>query len=162
MFFNKQFDFVVPLTSSGQSHLGPPGAPRWPEVAILDDIWGHFGVMLELIWGTVGVFLMPAGFRSRTWRVRAGTQNQKRLCHRFWDLHQVLRRVLAVAGARFSLGGPVAKNVDCWLHLGEIFGVQLYSLRGLPESIFGGKMGCLFPQTSLAIWGSYCSSSNLT
>ena len=31
-----------------------------------------------------------------------------------------LRRVLAAAGALFSLWQPVAKNVDFWLHFGEI------------------------------------------
>ena len=47
-------DFFVPWTSFGpwQSHLGPPGAPSWPEVAIFYDIWGHFGAHL----GTGGVF----------------------------------------------------------------------------------------------------------
>ena len=38
-------DLLVPWTSFGprQSHLGPPGAPSWPEVTIFYDIWGHFG-----------------------------------------------------------------------------------------------------------------------
>ena len=38
VFFDTFGDFLVPLTSFGpwQSHLGPPGAPSWPEVAILD------------------------------------------------------------------------------------------------------------------------------
>ena len=34
----------------------PHGAPSWPDVAILDDIWGHFWVTLELMLGTGGVF----------------------------------------------------------------------------------------------------------
>ena len=58
----------------------------------------------------------------------------------------MLRRDLAAAGALFSLGRPVAKNIDFWLHLGR-FGepkAQLYSLWGLPESILGGKMVCRF------------------
>ena len=38
--------------------------PGYPKVAIVDAIWGHFGVTLELILRTVGVFLMLAGFRS--------------------------------------------------------------------------------------------------
>ena len=54
-------DLLVPWASFGpsQSHLGPPGAPSWPEVAIFDDIWGHSGVTLELILGTGGVFIDP-------------------------------------------------------------------------------------------------------
>ena len=35
----------MPWASFGpwQSHLGPPGAPSWPEVASFEDFWGHFG-----------------------------------------------------------------------------------------------------------------------
>ena len=58
VFLMKLGDFLVPLTSFGawQSHLGRPGTPSRLEVAIFDDIWGHVGVTLELILGTVGVF----------------------------------------------------------------------------------------------------------
>ena len=50
-------DLLVPWASCGpwQSRLGPSRAPSWPEVAIFDEIWGHFGVTLELILLTVGV-----------------------------------------------------------------------------------------------------------
>ena len=37
---------------------------------------------------------------------------------------QVLRRVLAAAGALFSLWRPVANTADFWLHFGWIWGVQ--------------------------------------
>ena len=58
VFLMKSGDCLMPWASFGpwQSHLGPPGAPSWPEVSIFDDIWGHFGVTLELIWGTGGLF----------------------------------------------------------------------------------------------------------
>ena len=46
------------MTSFGpcHSHLGPPSAPSWPKVAIVCDVWGHVGVILELILGSVGIF----------------------------------------------------------------------------------------------------------
>ena len=76
----------------------------------------------------------------------AGTQNQKRLFIHFGVCPKVLKRVLAAAGALFSLGRPMANNVDFWLHFGVIVGAeaQLSSLWGLPESILGGNMGCRF------------------
>ena len=51
-------DLLVPLTSFGpwQSHLYPPSVTGYPNVAIFYDLWGHFGVILEFFWGTVGVF----------------------------------------------------------------------------------------------------------
>ena len=47
-FFMDLGDFLVPWTSFGPwwSRIGPPGAPSWPEVAILDksgSLLGHFG-----------------------------------------------------------------------------------------------------------------------
>ena len=67
----------------------------------------------------------------------------------------MLRRVLAAAGALFSLGRPVAKNVDFCLHfILESFWepkAQLYSLWGLPKSILGDKMGCHLKGDSLWI-----------
>ena len=136
----------MPWTSFGpwQSHIGPPGAPSWPAVAIFDDLWGHCGVAVELSLGTGGVFLTLAGFRNRKRRVRAGTPNQNRFFIDFGVCPKALRRVLAAAGALFSLWRPVANNGYFGLHFGDIREpkAQLYSLWGLPESILGSKMGC--------------------
>ena len=104
---------------------------------------GSFG---SSFWGLQASFLMPVGFRSRTWRVRAGTQNQKQLFQFSIDVGvctKVLRRVLAAAGALFSLWRPVANNVDVWLHFEEMLGAKSSTTHfRVPESIFGGKMGC--------------------
>ena len=96
-------DFLVPLTSFGpwQSHLGPPSAPSLPKVAIFDDIWCHFGVILELTQALRirSVFFIDSGVYPNA-----------------------LRRVLAAAGALFSLWRPVANNIEFWFHFEEILG----------------------------------------
>ena len=104
--------FLMPWASFGpwQSHLGPPGAPSWPEVAIFDDIWGHFGITLELILETVGAFFAPCRLQEPKRRARAGTQNQNRFFIDFGVCPKALRRVLAAVGALFSLWRPVANN----------------------------------------------------
>ena len=67
---------------------------------------------------------MLAGVSNWKRRARAGTQNEKRFFIDFGVCPKVLRRVLAAAGALFSLGRPVAKNVDFGFHFGIIFGAQ--------------------------------------
>ena len=67
---------------------------------------------------------MPEGFWTSKKKVQAGIQNQKRFFFNFGVCPEVLRRVLAAAGALFSLWQPVATNVDFWLHFGEIWGAK--------------------------------------
>ena len=76
---------------------------------------------------------MPEGFRTSKKRVQAGIQNQKRLFIDFGVCPEVLRRVLAAAGAQFSLFQPVAQNVDVGLHFGETFGAKNQHLLPLAE-----------------------------
>ena len=86
----KSGDFLMPWASFGpwQSHLGPPGAPSWPEVAIFDDIWGHSGVTLELILGTVGVFFDACRLQELKKEGSGRHSEPEPLFHRFWGLPQ--------------------------------------------------------------------------
>ena len=79
-------DVLVPWTSFGPwlSHIKSPGAPSWPEVAILDDMWGQFWVTLELILGTGGVFFDVCRLQELKRRARAGAPNQNRFFINFW------------------------------------------------------------------------------
>ena len=110
----------MPWTSFGpwQSRIGPPG----PEVAIFDDTWGHVGVTLEFILGTVGVFFDACRPQEPKKEARAGTLNQNRVFINFGICSMALRRVLAAAGALFSLWRPLANNGDFGLHFGIILG----------------------------------------
>ena len=67
---------------------------------------------------------MPEGFWTSKKRVQAGIQNQKRFFFNFGVCPEVLRRVLAAAGAPFSLFQPVAQHVDIWHPFGEILGAK--------------------------------------
>ena len=139
-------DFLVPLTSFGpwQSHIGPPSAPSCPKAASYDDIWAHFG---ELILGIVGVFLVLAGFRSRAWTVRAGSQNQKQLFHIFWGLPQGAQEVSRCGGSSVFTLAASGKHCRLLAPFGRDLGdpkAKLYSRWGLLESIFGGKLGVSF------------------
>jgi hypothetical protein len=67
---------------------------------------------------------MLEGFRTSKKRVQEGIQNQKRFFIDFGVCPEVLRRVLAAAGAQFSHFQPVAQIVDFGLHLGEILGAK--------------------------------------
>ena len=142
-------DFLLPLTSfrPWQSHLDPPSVPGYPKVAIFDDIWGHFEVILALMLGIAGVFcdacrlqelkkegsgkhsepepLFSSILGSAPWR-SGGFSLQRELCFHFGDQWQIMSTLGSMLE---SFGGPKA---------------QLYSLWGLPESIFGGKVGVSF------------------
>ena len=68
--------------------------------------------------------MILAGFRNRTTRARAGTPNQNRFFIDFGVCPKALRRVLAAAGALFSLWRPVANDGYFGLHFGIILGAQ--------------------------------------
>ena len=89
-FLMKFGDLLVPWASFGpwQSHLGPPGAPSWPEVAIFYDIWGHSGVTLELILGTGGVFFDPCRLQEPKKEGLGRRSEPEPLLHRFLGLPQ--------------------------------------------------------------------------
>ena len=129
------------------THLGPPSAPSLPKVTIFADIWGHVGVTLELILATVGVSFddctlqklkkggLGQAIRTRTAffidfgsvpRCSGGFSLQRQLCFHFGGQWQIM----------LTLGGILE---ICWEQK-----AQMYLLRGLPESIFGGKIGCRF------------------
>ena len=60
------------------------GAPSWPEVAIFDDIWGHFGVTLELIFGTGGVSFGACRLQEPKKEASGRRSEPEPLFHRFW------------------------------------------------------------------------------
>jgi hypothetical protein len=141
-------DFLVPLASLGplQSHLDPPRVPSCPKVAIWDDFWSHFGVALELILATCGVVFDAWRLQDLKKRVRPGIQNQKRFFIDFGVCPEVLRRVLAAAGAQFSLFSQCRKNTDLGFHLGGLLWARSVTILTLwfPGSVLAGKMGCRF------------------
>ena len=106
---------------------------------------------------------MLAGIRNRKRRARAGGPNQNRFFIDFGVCPKALRRVLAAAGALFSLWRPVATNVDFWLHFGVILGAQTSTILtlGLPESLLGSKMGCHFKGDFLRIFRGGQDSENV-
>ena len=65
-------------------YLGPPGAPSWPEVAIFDGIWGHFGLIL----GTGGVFSDACRLQELKKEGSGRHSEPEPLFSSFWDLPQ--------------------------------------------------------------------------
>ena len=63
-------------------------APSWPEVAIFDDSRGHFGITLELILGTVGVFFGVCGVQEPKKEGSGRRSEPEPLFQRFWGLPQ--------------------------------------------------------------------------
>ena len=117
------------------AHLGPPGAPSWPEAAIFYDIWGHFGVTLELILETVGVFFDPCRL-----------QEPKKGLGQALRTRTAFSSILGFAPRRsggFSLQRELCFHFGGQWRLMSIFGSifdsfwepkpQLSSLWGLPE-----------------------------
>ena len=90
---------------------------------------------------------MPEGFRTSKKRGQAGIQNQKRCFIDFGVRQEVLRRVLAAAGAQFSLFQLVAKHVDFGLHFGETLGLN-YSQFG---HLSAGLEAC-WPYSAAGCW----------
>ena len=93
--------------------------PHWPSRCP-----GHFWVTLELILGTGGVFFDACRLQELKRRAGAGAPNQNRFFIDFGVYPKARRRVLAAAGALFSLWRPVANNGDFGLHFGVILGAQ--------------------------------------
>ena len=80
---------------------------------------------MELILGTVGVFFDAC---------RLQEPNMEGSSRHFGVCTKVLRRVLAAAGALFSLWRPVANNVDVCFHFGEMLGAKSSTVRTLTSS----------------------------
>ena len=94
--------------------------------------------------GTGGVFFDAC--RLQELRARAGTPNQNRYFINFGICSMALRRVLAAAGALFSLWRLVANNGYFGLHCGVILGAQSSTILTL-----GSQMGCRFKGDFLRI-----------
>ena len=149
-------EFVVSLTSFGpwQSHLGPPSAPSLSKVAIFDDTWCHFGVILELMFGTVGVFFDACRSQELKKEGSGSHSESETFFHRFWGLPPMRSGGFSLQRERcFHFGG----QWQIMATLGSILESfwepkpQLPSLWGLPESILGSKMGCRFKGDFLRI-----------
>ena len=85
---------------------------------------GHFGITLELIWGTVGVFFGVCRVQEPKKEGAGRRSEPEPLFSDFGVYPKILRRVLAAAGARFSLWQPVAHNVDFGFLFGVILGAE--------------------------------------
>ena len=83
---------------------------------------------------------MPEGFRTSKKRVQAGIQNQKRFFIDFGVCPEVLRRVLAAAGAQFSLFQPVAQNVDFGLHFRGLLGAKSSTILTLGSHMLAWRL----------------------
>ena len=118
-----------------------------PKVAIFDDIWGHIGVILELLVGTVGVFFDACRLQE------VKKQGSGRHSEPEPLFSSILGSVPRYSGG-FSLQQELCFHLDDqWQRMSTVGSIlesfwepkaQLYSLWGLPESILGGKMGCRF------------------
>ena len=102
-----------------------------------------FGVTLERILGTGGVFFDACRLQELKKEGSGRHSEPEPLFHQFWDLLHGAQEGSRCNGSSVSTLAASGKERRLWASFWEPK-AQLYSLWGLPETILGSKMGCRF------------------
>ena len=85
-------------------------------------IWGHSGVILELIWGTVGVVFDACRLQELKKEGLGGHSEPEPLFHQFWGLLQSAQEGSRCSGSSVSTLAACGKWCRLWAPFWSDFG----------------------------------------